>query len=57
MPYVKPNNQKRSTAHLFIKNIGYVFGTTVEDTCTVLQPFCSDPQQLLITVPDKRAFM
>jgi hypothetical protein len=57
MPLVKPNSQKRATNHLFIKNVGSVFGTTVEDVCTVLQPFCCDPQLLLTTVPDKRAFM
>jgi hypothetical protein len=57
MPYVKPNSQKRATKHLYIKNVGSIFGTTVEDARTVLQPYCSDPEQLLITVPDRRAFM
>jgi hypothetical protein len=53
--YVKPNTQKRATCHLFISNVGPLFGTTADDIRTALQPFCSDPRQLVISTPDSRS--
>lgn len=55
MPYIKPPNQRKRRNILIISNAGNVFGTTADDIRKVLQPFSSDPKQLLITVPEQRS--
>lgn len=49
MPYTKPNNQKKQTCHLFVNNVGPLWGVTAEDIRKLLLPFCSDSSQLQIS--------
>lgn len=49
--YVK---QKRPTSVLILGNAGSIQGTTEADIRAVLQPFCSDPNGLLISLPEQR---